>query len=161
MSWKSFILRPMTSTKSSTRRNSSLMFGPSWENKDTWNRMKEKGLWLGWIFWTVAETLETWEAFYRKAVFVANIVRPPPVVFSVSFSHLPHKINIYILCITFSLFWWWRLLVYFFFLTLETNSETYKTSSMNINNVKPVVLHRDRIIQWQRVHLYFMSCIYR
>ena len=33
MSWKVFILRPMTSTKSSTSRKSCLMFGPSWETQ--------------------------------------------------------------------------------------------------------------------------------
>lgn len=158
MSWKSFILRPMTSTKSSTRRNSSLMFGPSWENKDTWNRMKENGLWLGWIFWTAAETLETWEAFYRKAVFVANVVRPPPV-FSVSPFPIFHTKSIFTFCASHSQYFD-DAGSYSTFLTLETNPETYKTSSVNINNVKPVVLHRDRIVQWQQVHLYFMSCIY-
>lgn len=42
MSWNSFILRPMTSKKSSTRRNSSLMLGPSWETQRRKKKKKKK-----------------------------------------------------------------------------------------------------------------------
>lgn len=49
MSWKSFILRPMASTKSSTRWKSSLMFGPIWENRDAAEKAEWKKRDYGFI----------------------------------------------------------------------------------------------------------------
>lgn len=94
MSWMSFILRPMTSTKSSTRRKSSLMFGPSWENRDTWEQNKRKRIMdLRRMFWNAVRALDTQKAFYRKSGFWDKNCHSFLFQFSVTMSYSPHYHN--------------------------------------------------------------------